>query len=45
MKDEYKRRANTAYEAAQIKKPGDCYDAPYHTELIDIKNENGKVIG
>src|SRR5437762_14257379 len=25
VKDEYKRRVNTAYEAAQIEKSGDCY--------------------
>ncbi|MGC8516874.1 MAG: DUF6899 family protein, partial [Candidatus Acidifodinimicrobium sp.] len=45
IKDEYKRRVNTAYEAVQIKKSGDCYDTPYHTELIDIKDSNGNIIG
>lgn len=35
VKDEYKRRVNTAYEAAQILKSGDCYDkVPYRTELV-----------
>jgi hypothetical protein len=35
IKDEYKRRVNTAYEAAQILKSGDCYDlAPYRTRLV-----------
>lgn len=45
VKDEYKRRVNTAYEAVQILKSGDCYDAPYHTELVEVKDENGNVIG
>jgi hypothetical protein len=40
VKDEYKRRVNTAYESYQIEKNGDCYEySPYHTELI--KNDNG----
>jgi len=35
IKDEYKRRVNTAYEAAQIRKSGDCFDlVPYRTELV-----------
>jgi hypothetical protein len=35
VKDEYKRRVNTAYEAAQIRKSGDCYDhSPFRTELV-----------
>jgi hypothetical protein len=35
IKDEYKRRVNTAYEAAQILKSGDCYDlAPFRTRLV-----------
>ena len=35
VKDEYKRRVNTAYEAAQILKSGDCYDrVPFHTQLV-----------
>ena len=35
IKDEYKRRVNTAYEAAQIRKNGDCYDlAPFRTRLV-----------
>jgi len=35
IKDEYKRRVNTAYEAAQILKSGDCYDyVPFRTRLV-----------
>ena len=35
VKDEYKRRVNTAYEAAQIRKSGDCYDhVPFRTRLV-----------
>jgi hypothetical protein len=35
VKDEYKRRVNTAYEAAQILKSGDCYEyAPFRTQLV-----------
>jgi hypothetical protein len=35
VKDEYKRRVNTAYEAAQILKNGDCYEySPYCTQLV-----------
>lgn len=45
VKDEYKRRVNTAYEAVQILKSGDCYDTPYHTELVPVKDEKGNVIG
>jgi hypothetical protein len=45
IKDEYKRRVSSAYEAVQIRKTGDCYDGPYHTELEDVKDDNGKVIG
>ncbi len=45
VKDEYKRRVNTAYEAAQIEKSGDCYDTPYYTRLIDVVREDGSKIG
>ena len=45
IKDEYKRRVNTAYEAAQIIKSGDCYDTPYYTRLVAVKDEAGDVIG
>jgi hypothetical protein len=46
IKDEYKRRVNTAYEAAQIVKSGDCFDTPYYTRLIElVDGETGKVIG
>jgi len=35
IKDEYKRRVNTAYEAAQILKSGDCFDyVPFRTQLV-----------
>ena len=35
IKDEYKRRVNTSYEAAQINKSGDCFEkSPYRTELV-----------
>jgi len=45
VKDEYKRRVNTAYEADQIIKSGDCYDTPYYTRLANIENYMGEVIG
>ena len=45
IKDEYKRRVSSAYEAVQIRKSGDCYDGPYHTELEDVKDADGKTIG
>lgn len=38
VKDEYKRRVNTAYEAVQILKSGDCFDlVPYRTALVPVK--------
>jgi len=38
VKDEYKRRVNTAYEAAQITKSGDCFSmAPYRTQLVETE--------
>lgn len=45
IKDEYKRRVNVGYEAAQIIKSGDCYDTPYYTRLVEVVDEEGKVIG
>lgn len=45
IKDEYKRRVNTAYEAAQIVKSGDCYNTPYYTRLAGVVDEAGKLIG
>jgi len=42
---EYKRRVNTAYEAAQILKSGDCYDTPYYSRLVNVENYRGEVIG
>lgn len=45
IKDEYKRRVNPAYEAAQILKNGDCYDTPYYTRLVEVVDEDGNLIG
>lgn len=45
IKDEYKRRVNTAYEAAQILKSGDCYDTPYYTRLVEVVDEVGNHVG
>ncbi len=42
---EYKVRVNSAYEAAQIVKSGDCYDAPYYTRLVEVVDGRGKRIG
>lgn len=42
---EHKRRVNTAYEAAQIVKSGDCYDTPYYTRLVEVVDMSGKVVG
>jgi hypothetical protein len=40
IKDEMKRRVNSAYEAAQITKSGDCYNMmPYHTELVPFEKD------
>jgi hypothetical protein len=44
IKDEYKRRVNTSYEAHQIVKSGDCYYAPYHTQLVEVIKD-GKHLG
>src|SRR3989344_6054085 len=45
IKDEYKRRVNTSYEAAQILKSGDCYDTPYYTRLVEVVDEDGNPVG
>ena len=45
IKDEYKRRVNTAYEAEQIIKSGDCYDTPYYTRLVTVVDDRGNAIG
>lgn len=45
IKDEYKRRVNPSYEAAQIIKSGDCYDTPYYNRLIPITRKNGTIVG
>jgi hypothetical protein len=42
---EHKLRVNTAYEAAQIVKSGDCYDTPYYTRLVEVVNREGKHVG
>ena len=42
---EHKRRVNVAYEAEQIVKSGDCYDAPFYTRLVEVVDSTGKVIG
>lgn len=42
---EHKLRVNTAYEAAQIVKSGDCYDTPHYTRLVEVVDEDGKFIG
>ncbi len=42
---EHKLRVNTAYEAAQIVKSGDCYDTPFYTRLIEVVDEDGGHIG
>ncbi len=40
IKDELKRRVNSAYEAAQITKSGDCYNMmPYHTQLVPMEKD------
>ncbi len=41
VKDEYKRRVNISYEAIQIKKSGDCYDVPFRTEVVEVKDPDG----
>ncbi len=44
VKDEFKRRVNSAYEAAQIRKSGDCYHmVPFRTQLVPM--EVGEVSG
>jgi hypothetical protein len=45
IKDEYKRRVNVGYEAAQIIKSGDCYDTPYYTRLVEVVSDQGEHIG
>jgi len=45
IKDEYKRRVNTSYEAAQIVKSGDCFDTPYYTRLVEVTDTTGKPVG
>ncbi len=45
VKDEYKRRVNSAYEALQIRRSGDCYTTKYRTELVEVKDASGDLIG
>jgi len=42
---EYKVRVNQAYEIAQIKKSGDCYDTPYYSRVVNYVDEHGNVVG
>jgi hypothetical protein len=40
VKDELKRRVNSAYEAAQITKSGDCYKmVPFRTQLVPMEKD------
>lgn len=45
VKDEYKRRVNTAYEAEQIVKSGDCYDTPFYTRQVEIVDSDRRHVG
>lgn len=45
VKDEYKRRVNSAYEMVQIRKSGDCYTTRYRTELAEFRDSSGEVAG
>jgi hypothetical protein len=45
VKDEYKRRVNAAYETFQIIKSGDCYRTRYRTDLSEVKDPAGRVVG
>jgi hypothetical protein len=43
IKDEYKRRVNTAYERLQISKSGDCYEkSPFKTQLTEFEHNGIK---
>lgn len=42
---EHKWKVNRAYEIAQILKSGDAYDAPWYMRVIELVDEEGKVIG
>jgi len=45
IKDEMKVVVNEAYEHAQIKKSGHCYDGPYYSRVMDVVNDKGILIG
>jgi hypothetical protein len=45
VKDEYKRRVNSAYEAVQINRAGDCYETRYRTELSEARDAAGRLVG
>lgn len=45
IKDEYKRRVNTSYEAEQIVKSGDCYDTPFYTRLVEVRDGSDRLVG
>ncbi len=44
-KDEYKRRVNSAYEAVQLTKSGDCFTTRFRTEIVEVKDAEGGVVG
>jgi hypothetical protein len=42
---EYKVRVNQSYEIKQILKSGDCYDTPFYSKPVAVKNNKGDTIG
>lgn len=45
IKDEHKERVNKAYEIAQILKSGDCYDTPYYSRVVEVVDEDSRLVG
>lgn len=45
IKDEYKWEVNRSYEIAQILKSGHCYFTPYYNRVVEVVDEEGKLIG
>lgn len=45
VKDEYKWEVNRSYEIAQILKSGHCYFTPYYNRVVEMVDEEGKLIG
>lgn len=45
IKDEYARRVKPAYEAEQIMKSGDCYDASFYTRHVEVVDSSGEHVG